>query len=79
MAEKPAKGVRGYLLYNFHSGKHFFRIYDHENHTHTDYRLAAEDIEVEIVAGGISLYEEDGNNRLDWSSEYLKRARPDAT
>ena len=53
------------------------RVYDHG--THTDYKIAAEDIQVEIVADNISFYEEDGNNRLDWSSEYLKRARPDAT
>ena len=52
-------------------------MYDHG--THTDYKIAAEDIQVEIVADNISFYEEDGNNRLDWSSEYLKRARPDAT
>ena len=77
MAEKPAKGVKGFILYNIFDDQYFFRVYDHG--THTDYKIAAEDIQVEIVADNISFYEEDGNNRLDWSSEYLKRARPDAT
>jgi MoaA/NifB/PqqE/SkfB family radical SAM enzyme len=79
--ERPAENVRGFLLYSPLSKKHFFRIYgpvDPETgrKTFTDYRLNAEDIEVTIHAGGLSLYENpDGEHRLDWSSQVLGRKK----
>lgn len=76
MTETPAKGKKGFLLYNPFSKNYFFRIYDPvDKSKFTDYRLAAEDIEVEIVADGLSLYASDGDERslLDWSSEALGR------
>ena len=73
--EKDAKGKTGFLLYSPLTGKHFFRIYHATNkRIYTDYNLSAEDIEVTILAGGLSLYEnKEGDNRLDWSSKVLGR------
>ncbi len=71
MIEKPAKNVRGFFLYNPFTKKHFFRVYDEKDkRKFTDYKVCAEDIEVTIHAGGLSLYEGE-SNRLDWSSEAL--------
>jgi hypothetical protein len=81
MIEKPAKDVRGFLLYNPITEKHWFRVYGEidpitNRKTHTDYSLCAEDIEITINAGGLSLYEGedefDFGNRLDWSGKVLK-------
>lgn len=73
MTEQPAKGKKGFLLYSPFTGKHFFRIYESEDkRTFTDYKLCAEDIEVEILAGGLTLYKEEGKTpRLDWSRRVL--------
>ena len=79
VTEKPANGVKGYILYNIFDHEYFFRVYDHGKHT--DYRLAAEDIKVEIISGDhLSLYEresedEDVENKLDWSSAYLGKSK----
>lgn len=77
---KPAKGAKGFLLYNPFTHRHFFRIYDPEDkRKFTDYRLSAEDIEVEILASGLELYEykdeeeAEKKNRLDWSRKVLGR------
>lgn len=73
--EEDAEGKTGFLLYSPFTEKHFFRIYDPNNkRIYTDYRLSAEDIEVTILAGGLSLYKnKEGENRLDWSSKVLGR------
>lgn len=80
MTEKPAKQVRGFFLYSPLTERHFFRIYGEKDPVtgrkpFTDYKVCAEDIEVTIEAGGLSLYEvENGDeekNRLDWSSTVL--------
>lgn len=75
--ETPAEGKRGFLLWSYLTGRHFFRIYDPENkRIFTDYEVYAEDIEIEIQAGGLSLYEnEQGDHRLDWSSQVLGRRK----
>lgn len=77
--ETSAKGKRGFLLYNPFTGKHFFRIYESDDkRKFTDYKVCAEDIEIEILAGGLSLYKsdnEDERSRLDWSSKVLGRAK----
>lgn len=76
MTEKPAKDVKGFLLYNPITEKYWFRVYGEidpvtKRKTYTDYALWAEDIEVTINASGLSLYEDD-KNRLDWSSKLLR-------
>jgi hypothetical protein len=76
MTETPAKGVRGFLLYNPFSERHFFRIYDpNDKSKFKDYRLAAEDVEIEILSGQVALYDyKDGEKgRLDWDSRVLGR------
>jgi hypothetical protein len=78
--EINAKGKRGFLLWSYLTDRHFFRIYNWQDeelcnkeesvnmHGFKDYEIYAEDVEVEILAGGLSLYEnEDGEHRLDWS------------
>ena len=53
--EKPAKGVRGFLLWN---DSYFFRVYNEKDRSQfIDYKICAEDIEIEILADGLSLYE----------------------
>jgi hypothetical protein len=68
--EKSAKEVRGFLLYNPFTEKQFFRVYaDGDKKTYTDYKLAAEDIEIPLRGNGLSLFETTDGNRLDWSSK----------
>ena len=73
--EKSAKGVRGFLLYSPFTHKHFFRVYDPvDKSKFTDYKVTAEDIEVEILLDFNALYEDTenpDNNRLDYSSRVL--------
>jgi len=77
--EAPAKGSKGFLLYNPFTGKHFFRIYGEMNEEtghkdFKDYALCAEDIEIEINDSFVSLYEhQDNEGRLDYSSKTLGR------
>lgn len=83
MLEKPAKGVRGFLLYNPFDDRHFFRIYDKENkRKFKDYAISIEDLEIEILASGASLmeYQPDEQpgiypNVIDWSSSVYSKAR----
>lgn len=84
MIEKEAKGTKGYLFFNIFTKKYFLRVYNEQDvetrkklndYTYKDYRLSSEEIGIEILSGGLSLYEdEDGkNNKLDWSSKVLGR------
>jgi len=71
--EKSAKGVRGFILWNPINEQYFFRVYNPENRReYKDYKLQIEDLEIEIIAGGASLYESKLGNTLDWSSKVLK-------
>jgi hypothetical protein len=74
--ELPAIGVTGFLLYSPFTYRHFFRIYGEADparrKTYKDYKLGINEMEVKILAGGLSFYEDNGNNRLDWSSKHLK-------
>lgn len=71
---KLAKGVRGFLLYNPYTEKHFFRVYESEDKkTFTDYDLAAEDIEVELTCDYNCLVKyEDGKNKVDFTCSHKK-------
>lgn len=69
MKEIDAKGKRGYLLYSPIGNSHFFRIY--HNDTFTDYDINAEEIEIEIIGDGTSLYENEKYNKLDFNSKVL--------
>lgn len=77
MTETTAEGVTGYLLYNPHNGKTFFRVYSDDKNTHVDYKLAAEDLKVTVLSKAVSLYtdDDDGKSRIDWSSKYLSHCR----
>lgn len=70
--EKSASGVHGFLLYCPFINKHIFRVY-REDKTFIDYKLCAEDIKVTLESKGLSLYEDEGENRLDWSSKTFKK------
>jgi len=73
--EKPAKGVRGFILRDFHGDKYFFRIYHHNESGkitgHTDYDLRTEELEVVIEDDAHSFYESVMANKLDWSQKTL--------
>lgn len=70
MTEKSADNINGFLVYNPSSGLHFLRVYNEDKSEFTDYKLAAEDIEISIMPGNLSLY--DDPPRLDWASTVLK-------
>ena len=54
---QPAKGQKGFLLYNPFEKRYFFRVYDSENkRKFADYKLCAEDIEIEIIDDRLELY-----------------------
>ena len=66
---RNAKGVKGFLLWSPVANGFFFRIYDPvDKHKFTDYNICCEDIEVEILSGGLVLHEgqEGKEGRLDW-------------
>lgn len=82
MVEKPAEGVKGFLLYDPHRDKYFFRVYgDVDPETgrkkFTDYEIYAEEIAVTIESRYVSLFErepgnadEDGvDNQINWSNK----------
>lgn len=67
---KPANGVKGHLLLDQKTGKHFFRVYQ-EEHTvgvrrFTDYALKAEDICVVLSGDHCCLVEEFQGNCIDF-------------
>lgn len=65
---KPAKGVRGFVLYCPITHRYYFRVYDLEDKScFKDYDLMAEDIEVEIIDDHLEFYEEGDKKRLDYS------------
>ena len=66
MREKPAKGVRGFLLWSPVANRYFFRVY-RENHEFIDYDLDIEELEVEILDDCAVLR----NGRLTWADEVL--------
>jgi hypothetical protein len=75
LQEKTAKGVKGFMLWNPFSKEYFFRVYDEQDKSkYQDYRLAADDIEVELLDSYISLYDSgEGGcmNKLDYSGKAL--------
>ena len=77
MQEKSAQGVRGHILYHPFRCTHFFRVYHDEGFT--DYEIVAEDIEVTIEDGSISLYTGDEESpklespKIDFNSQVLGR------
>ncbi len=78
MTEKPAKGVEGFLLYDFEEDRHYFRVQrtnpETGKHEFTDYELCAEDIKVTLTSNVISLFERKEGDRMgkvNWSSSYL--------
>lgn len=69
--KEPAKGVKGFLMYDPINGGYIFRVYEiFPNKTKKifkDYELSAEDIKITIDSDNLSLYEVDGINMLSWS------------
>jgi hypothetical protein len=64
--QKPAKGVKGYLLYTFNN-ETVFRVYG-EDHSFTDYDIHHCDLELTINDDDATFYEfEDGRSILDHS------------
>lgn len=67
VVRKSAKGVQGFLLKSF-DGRFLFRVYTSEDKQEfTDYRIAAEDIQI-IIDDDKVLIEEPGKTpKIDWS------------
>lgn len=73
--ERSAKGVKGHLLYDHHKEEYFFRVYDQppvvgQPASWTDYKLAAEAIEIIINDSAIALVD----GKLCLSSQYTGKA-----
>jgi hypothetical protein len=73
ISEVSAKGVRGYLLYSPIGDRYFFRVHNKDNPSEfTDYKITAEDIEIQLLSGFNALIEyENGNRSLDYSTKVL--------
>jgi hypothetical protein len=73
MKEISAKGIRGFLLYSSSHQGYFFRVYSETNkRDFKDYKITAEDIEIQLLSNFNSLIEyDDGFKALDYSSEVL--------
>jgi len=73
--EVPAKGIRGFFLYSPVTKEHFFRVYDLlDKSKFTDFKVTAEEIEVELISDFNSFYIDPENpekNKLDFSSRVL--------
>jgi hypothetical protein len=67
--EKPAKGVKGFIMVDLISDKTIFRVYGPEKGQFKDYEIHAEDFEVEITDDSVVLKDE--AEVLDWSSDIL--------
>lgn len=82
-SEIPAKGIKGFLLYNPSAeDKYFFRVYDaNDKSKFQDYELACEEIPVEITGDWVSLYNNEKPDQRDakrswlgWASKIFDRA-----
>jgi hypothetical protein len=73
LTEKPAEGVKGYLLKDL-NGKYFFRVYTDDGFI--DYTLRAQEIPIELSSNFVSLYDGD-NPKLDFSSQVLGKNKSD--
>jgi len=73
--ETSAQNITGYLLYSPIGRSHFFRVYDKKDPSNfTDYKITAEDIEIQLLSDFNSLIEnEDGSKILDYNSKVLGR------
>ena len=73
ISEVSAKGVRGYLLYSPIGDRYFFRVHNKDNPVEfEDYKITAEDIEIELMSDFNSLVKyENGNQSLDYSNRVL--------
>lgn len=71
--EKRAKGIKGYLLYSPVTQTHFFRVHSKKDPTKfKDYKITAEDIEIELLSNHNALIElNTGEKILDYTSEVL--------
>jgi hypothetical protein len=67
MIETNAKGTKGYFL-SLKNG-YVFRVYEGKNFV--DYKIRAEEINVEILSDYYSFYEENNEKFLDFSSKAL--------
>lgn len=72
---KEAKGVRGFLLYSPFSKTHFFRVYSEDKSNFKDYKICAEDIEIEILDQFIVLNEGTEIGTMDYSDSVLGKER----
>jgi hypothetical protein len=74
--EISAKGIRGFLLYSPIDNKYFFRVYNSKDkNIFTDYRITAEEVEIELLSDFNALIEDEDNKQLDFSSKALGRTR----
>lgn len=67
MKEINAKGTKGYLMYDFSNQEYFFRIY--EKNSFKDYKIRAEELDIEILSDSFAFYETEEENILDFSSK----------
>jgi hypothetical protein len=66
---KPAKGLRGHLIYSG-DGDYYFRVYD-KDHNFVDYVVRHSDLTVIIDDDDATLYEDEFSTILDHSPATL--------
>jgi hypothetical protein len=66
---RPAKGLRGHLIYSS-DGDYYFRVYD-KDHNFVDYAVRHSDLTVIIDDDDATLYEDEFSTRLDHSPATL--------
>jgi hypothetical protein len=66
---KPAKGLRGHLIYSG-NGDYYFRVYD-KDHNFVDYVVRHSDLTVIIDDDDATLYEDEFSTILDHSPATL--------
>lgn len=72
--EISAENVEGFFLWNPFEKKYFFRIYEENPESFTDYDIVADDIEVKLLSSFNSLYKSEKCNKLDYSSKLLGKS-----
>lgn len=62
---RPAFAIVGHILYDPRKDRQWFRVYDLDKYT--DYEIAAEDIQVQILSNALSLIESGDRKELTWT------------
>ena len=73
-----AKGTKGFILYSPVTNDFFFRVYDSvDKKVYKDYKLAIEDMEVEILDEFVTLVDDGEQSRIAYKRSVLGQPKVD--